>query len=122
KTIVALHRAAHLARNNANARILLTTFSDPLANALQTKMKRLLGNEPRLMERIDVNSLNAIGLRLYKGHGGQGTVVSRDIVRGLVKEAAAAIGGHKFGQHFLATEWEQVVDAWQLETWEAYRD
>ena len=20
------------------------------------------------------------------------------------------------------TEWEQVVDAWQLETWEAYRD
>src|SRR5262249_24107047 len=23
---------------------------------------------------------------------------------------------------FLLTEWEQVVDAWQLETWEAYRD
>jgi superfamily I DNA/RNA helicase len=24
--------------------------------------------------------------------------------------------------HFLRTEWEQVVDAWQLATWDAYRD
>jgi len=32
------------------------------------------------------------------------------------------VSGHKFSPHFLRTEWEQVVDAWQLETWEAYRD
>jgi superfamily I DNA/RNA helicase len=70
KTIVALHRAAHLARTNPESRVLLTTFSDTLANALQTKLKRLLGNEPRLAERIDVHSLNAIGLRLYKAHVG----------------------------------------------------
>lgn len=66
KTIVALHRAAYLARTHPDARVLLTTFSDSLANALQNKLKRLLGNEPRLAERIDVYSLNAIGLRLYK--------------------------------------------------------
>ena len=66
KTIVALHRAVHLARAHPNARVLLTTFSDTLASALQTKLKRLLGNEPRLAERIDVYALNAIGLRLYK--------------------------------------------------------
>ena len=70
KTIVALHRAAYLARTHPDARVLLTTFSDTLANALQTKLKRLLGNEPRLAERIDVHSLNAIGLRLYKAHVG----------------------------------------------------
>jgi hypothetical protein len=29
-----------------------------------------------------------------------------------MQEAASAVGGHKFGQHFLLTEWEQVVDAW----------
>jgi len=62
KTIVALHRAAHLARTHPDARVLLTTFSDTLANALRTKLNRLLGNEPRLAERIDVHSLNAIGL------------------------------------------------------------
>ena len=59
KTIVALHRAAYLARTHPDARVLLTTFSDTLANALQARLKRLLGNEPRLAERIDVHSLNA---------------------------------------------------------------
>ena len=122
KTIVALHRAAYLARRNPDARVLLTTFSDTLANALQTKLKRLLGNEPRLAERIDVHSINAIGLRLYKSHIGAATIASPDVVRDLVKAAAKAVEGHKFGTHFLLTEWDQVVDAWQLETWESYRD
>jgi len=30
--------------------------------------------------------------------------------------------GHKFSLPFLLTEWDQVVDAWQLETWDKYRD
>lgn len=122
KTIVALHRAAHLARTHPDARVLLTTFSDTLANALQTKLKRLLGNEPRLAERIDVHSLNAVGLRLYKAQVGQATIASPELIRELMKEAASAVGGHKFGLHFLVTEWEHVVDAWQLENWEGYRD
>jgi len=122
KTIVALHRAGHLARTHPDARVLLTTFSDTLASALQTKLRRLLGNEPRLAERVDVHSIDAIGLRLYKTHIGPATMASREIVRGLVQEAATAVGGHKFGVHFLLTEWEQVVDAWQLENWEGYRD
>lgn len=122
KTIVALHRAAHLARTHPDARVLLATFSDTLASALQTKLRRLLGNEPRLAERVDVHSIDAIGLRLYKTHIGPATIASREIVRGLVQEAANAVGGHKFGVHFLLTEWQQVVDAWQLESWEGYRD
>ncbi len=122
KTIVALHRAAHLARTNPNARVLLTTFSDTLAHALHTKLKRLVSNEPRLAERIDVYSLDAIGLRLYKSHIGQATLASREVVIELLREASTAVGGHKFGPHFLLMEWEQLVDAWHLESWEAYRD
>ncbi len=126
KTIVALHRAAYLARTHADARVLLTTFSDTLASALHTKLKRLLAHEPRLAERIDVYSLEAIGLRLYKAHveklSGPAAIASREIVRELLKESTGAVGGHKFGLHFLLTEWEQVVDAWQLATWEGYRD
>ena len=122
KTIVALHRAAYLARSHPNARVLLTTFSDTLANALRTMLKRLLSNEPRLAERIDVYSLNAIGLRLYKAHVGPATIASQNIVRELMRDAANAVSGHKFGQYFLLTEWDQVVDAWQLENWADYRD
>jgi len=122
KTIVALHRAVYLARTHPEARVLLTTFSDTLASALKTRLKRLLGNEPRLAERIDVHSLDAIGLRLYKAHIGQPTIAGRETIRELLKQSSAAVDGHKFGLHFLLTEWEQVVDAWQLESWDAYRD
>ena len=119
---MALHRAAWLARANPDARVLLTTFSDTLASALVTQLRRLVSNEPRLAERIDVNSLNAVGLRLYKAHIGQPSIADRDTVRGLIQEAAEAVSGHKFRPHFLVTEWDQVVDAWQLSTWEEYRD
>ncbi len=122
KTIVALHRAAYLARANPDARVLLTTFSDTLASALHTKLKRLLGNEPRLAERMDVYSLAAIGLRLYKAHIGQVAIADRADVRAVIEASACAVIGHKFSMHFLLTEWEQVVDAWQLSSWEAYRD
>ncbi len=122
KTIVALHRAAHLARSNPDARVLLTTFSDTLAKALHTKLKRLLGSEPRLAERIDVLSLNAIGQRLYKAQDGPVTLASRDAVRKMLNDASQAVGAHKFSLHFLVTEWAQIVDAWQLASWDDYRD
>jgi superfamily I DNA/RNA helicase len=122
KTIVALHRAAHLARTNPDSRVLLTTFSDALANALHTKLKRLLGSEPGLGERIDVHSLDAIGLRLYRSHVGPVEIASREVLRALIAEASLSAEKHKFSAHFLLTEWEQVVDAWQLDSWEAYRD
>src|SRR5437773_5104136 len=60
KTIVALHQAVHLARHNRESRILLTTFSDTLSNALRAKLRRLLHHEPRLGENIEVYSINAI--------------------------------------------------------------
>ena len=122
KTIVALHRAVFLARTHAQSQVLLTTFSDTLASAIHTKLKRLIGSEPRLAERIDVLSLNTIGLRLYNSHCGPITLVSRETVFEQIKMASNAAGGHKFSLQFLLTEWEQVVDAWQLDTWEAYRD
>ncbi len=122
KTVVALHRAVHLARTHPEARVLLTTFSNTLANALHTKLKRLVGSEPRLAERIDVHSLNTVGLRLYKSHCGPVKLASRDVVRELLDEASQTVDTHKFSRHFLLTEWEQIADAWQLETWESYRD
>lgn len=122
KTIVALHRAVFLARSNPDCRVLLTTFSNTLASALHTKLKRLLGSEPRLAERIDVVSLNTIGLRLTKAQRGPVTLASHEAVRKMLEDAAKAVAGHKFSLHFLVTEWEQIVDTWQLQSWDDYRD
>jgi mRNA-degrading endonuclease RelE of RelBE toxin-antitoxin system len=122
KTIVALHRAVFLVRANPDARVLLTTFSDTLANALRTKLRRLISNEPRLGERLEVHSMNAIGRRLYEVNVGRPQMATREAVRDMLGEAAGAVKGNKFSLQFLMTEWEQVVDAWQLESWESYRD
>ena len=122
KTIVALHRAVHLARLHPNARILLATFTDALANALDTRMKRLVRSEPRLADRIEVRSLNALGKRLYKARIAPPIMASDKVVSDAIRQAAKAVEGHKFTQAFLWAEWEQVVDAWQLRTWEEYRD
>ena len=32
------------------------------------------------------------------------------------------MGTHRFSLAFLLSEWEHVVDAWQLDSWESYRD
>ncbi|MGQ0678692.1 MAG: UvrD-helicase domain-containing protein [Actinomycetota bacterium] len=121
KTIVALHRAAHLARANPDSRILLATFSEPLANLLRTKLLRLVGNEPSLLERIDVHSLDSLGRRLYRAHIGPVELAGPALIRALILTAAKSIGS-RFRSQFLVAEWEQVVDAWQLDTWEQYRD
>jgi hypothetical protein len=122
KTIVGLHRAVFLARANPDARVLLTTFSETLAHALRTKLRRLIGNEPRLGERLEVHAIEAIGRWLYEMHFGRPRIASRDVIRKVLTEAAGEVPGLKFNPRFLLAEWEAVVDAWQLESWEAYRD
>ena len=122
KTIVALHRAVFLARSNPDARVLLTTFSDTLANALRSRMRRLISNAPRIGERLECIALNEIGLRLYEANHGRTSIASDAQIAKIMKEAAGEVPGHKFPQSFLITEWKDVVDAWQLNTWEEYRD
>lgn len=123
KTVVALHRAVHLAKNNPDSRVLLSTFSDTLANALRAKLRTLIHNQPMLGEQIEVYAMNAIGERLYTSNKlGKVNVASPETIQSLLKEAAAKVDGHSFSLHFLVSEWEQVVDAWQVDNWETYRD
>lgn len=122
KTIVALHRAVFLARRQPESRVLLATFSQTLAKALHTRLKRLLGNEPRLAERIEVQSLDALGVRLFNLQVGKVEVATRVELADILRNASQKIGGHKFTLPFLVSEWTEVVDAWQLRSWDDYRD
>lgn len=122
KTIVALHRAVFLARSQPETRVLLATFSDNLANALLTKLRRLISNEPRLAERLEVHAMNAMGERLYEQQHGRPRIATREQIKKWLTKAAAQTPGLKFSLSFLLSEWEDLVDAWQLDGWEAYRD
>jgi superfamily I DNA/RNA helicase/mRNA-degrading endonuclease RelE of RelBE toxin-antitoxin system len=122
KTIVALHRAVHIARANPDGRVLLATFSDTLAHALHDKLRRLIGSDPRLADRIDVASLDSVGQRLFRANSGPLKLATDADLDAALAEASGEGLGNRFGATFLRSEWTHVVDAWQLTTWESYRD
>ena len=121
KTVVALHRTAYLSHTNSKAHVLLTTFSDALANLLRVKLERLVHRELEADDIIVVESLDSLGLRLYAQEIGPATLAKRDQVEKVIREAAEN-DGTRFSTEFILVEWERVVDAWQLKTWEDYRD
>lgn len=122
KTIVGLHRAVFLARQHPTAQLLLTTFSPALANALQIKLNRLVGNAPDLNRRIRVCAIQEMALELYTAAFGSPQIADPQQVRSRLVEIAATVPDLRISESFLWSEWNDVVDAWQLDTWEAYRD
>src|SRR6185436_11484357 len=72
--------------------------------------------------RLEVHAMTVLGLRLHQAQLGPVRLASREDIDVLLREAANTAGDHKFPFLFLRTEWDQVVDAWQLRTWEAYRN
>ena len=121
KTVVALHRAAHLAKSNPDARVLLTTFSDALAGLLRSKLRLLVGEQSAQDGRVVVQSLDSVGLSQCKVSFGRPKLADRTVIEELIQEAVGH-EGTRFSETFLMSEWERVVDAWQLATWEDYRD
>ena len=122
KTIVALHRAVHLARGAKDSRVLLTTFSTALANALKIRLEHLVGNEPDIYARISVEAINDVARRLYTERFGAPQIASNDDIRSLIDQAARKAIPEQFTLKFLLNEWNDIVDAWHLQSWEEYRD
>jgi mRNA-degrading endonuclease RelE of RelBE toxin-antitoxin system len=122
KTIVALHRAVALAQQHPQARVLLTTFSKALANALRVRLRILTDNEPDIAGRIAVHPVTGVGYELYTAAFGRPNLAPPSLIEALLRQAATEVEGHRFLPRFLIGEWREVVDAWQLATWDAYRD
>jgi len=122
KTIVALHRAVHMVRKDRESRVLLTTFSETLANALRARLRRLIDNEPRLAERLEVHSIEGIGKRLYENNFARPKLAEIHYISKLLNKSMNEVKPNAFSSHFLLSEWTNVIDAWQLNTWEEYQN
>lgn len=122
KTIVALHRVNHLLRKKDDIIVLLATFSEPLANALNEKLNRLLRDDPRLRERVQIKSLDALGMHLYNRNIGNLNLLDEAVLRKIMQDAAAQVTAHKFSHAFLLAEWRDIVDSNNITSLEGYRD
>lgn len=125
KTIVALHRAVFLARKHPDSRVLLATFSEPLASALHQKLRLLISGTPRLAERLEVQSVIGTGERLYVAKIGRLKVAPPQVVTQALAQAIANAGlsvTPALTLSFVQSEWDGLINEWQVENWEAYRD
>ncbi len=130
KTVTGLHRAVFLAgRLPEGEKVLLTTFTRALADALTRQLHRL-ATDPAVRARIDVISVDRLAYDIVARAGKKVSVAESEIVDQLWQ--ATAKSGPTFvnraGQvttfspAFLRHEWEQVVLAQRLTTPDAYRD
>jgi hypothetical protein len=123
KTVVALHRVARLAQGELESRVLLTTFSRPLATMLQRKLEVLIGKEPSVIPRVTVTPFRGVAEELYQlAFGRRPHAPSDKLVSDAIAKAAADLGVTEFTARFLVSEWTNVIDAWQLDSAGAYAD
>jgi AAA domain len=122
KSVVALHRAAWLARQNPKARILLTTFSKTLATRLAQNADILLGKSEERAQ-IEVEHLHKIARDLWvKKKGRPFLALTAKRLAVLIEAAQATVdGATKFSVSFLRYEFETVVDPTGITTWEQYK-
>lgn len=121
KTIVAIHRAVRFARDNPNARVLLASFSEPLAAELARKVLVLAPETGGVVARITTASFQGIAEQMFQlEHGVRPRIASDVVLRERLRAAAAATGLKGFSERFLLSEWTHVIDAWGLASLDAY--
>ena len=121
KTIVAIHRAVRLARENPNARILLASFSQPLADAMAKKLLVLAPETGGVVPRITTASFHGIAEQMFQlEHGVRPRIASDAVLRERLRTAATSTGLKGFSERFLLSEWINVIDAWGLTSLDAY--
>ncbi len=109
KTVVAMHRARHLAREvfkEKTDRILFTTYTANLAESVEQNLRSLCGDE---MERIEVIHLHAWAVRFMRTQGVDFQVASDEEIDHSFEEALAVVGDPDFDLGFLKQEWALVI-------------
>lgn len=123
KTVVAIHRAANILKADENAKLLLTTFSLPLSNALEHKLELLIGKDMSLVPRYTVLPFKGVAKELFTlAFGYDPRAAGPDQVKAMLEDVANELDITDFTERFLMSEWVSVIDAWQINSLEAYKD
>lgn len=123
KTVVAIHRAANILKADENAKLLLTTFSLPLSNALEHKLELLIGKDMSVVPRYTVLPFKGVAKELFTlAFGYDPRAAAPDQVKAMLEDVANELGITDFTDRFLMSEWGNVIDAWQITDLESYKN
>ena len=122
KTVVAMHRAAWLARHACapGQKILFTTFTRNLATDIASNLKKLCSHEE--WERIEVVHLDAWTKRFLDKQGFGLKLTYENPRRENLWEKALELTAANlpFAADFIRGEWDNVLQAHGIEAWEGY--
>jgi hypothetical protein len=123
KTVVAIHRASNILKKHRDARLLLTTFSLPLANSLEKKLQLLIGQDDSIVPRVTILPFKGVAADLFTlAFGYHPRAASGAQIRAVLEASALELGVTTFTTRFLMSEWTHIIDAWQIGSLDAYRD
>ncbi|MEU2156260.1 UvrD-helicase domain-containing protein [Streptomyces sp. NPDC019396] len=117
KTVVALHRVRHLLGHLRDGdRILLTTYTNALANALRSGLESLV-DDPVLRARVDISTVDGFASRVVAE--APGAVALRPLMNNEEESRwgkAAKATGFTGSAQFLAQEYRHVILAQDIRT------
>ncbi len=122
KTVVAIHRALALHQKYPNNKILLTTFSKILAYTMKIKFSNLVGKNSSALQKVEIRHLKGVASDQLKILGVHPNIMSELELQNFIKKAIKKLNITSFNIGFLISEWHNIVDAWQLKSWQAYKD
>ncbi|MEV6804983.1 UvrD-helicase domain-containing protein [Streptomyces sp. NPDC051132] len=121
KTVVALHRVKHLLGHLRDGdRILLTTYTNALVNALRAGLESLV-DDPELHGRVDITTVDAFAGRVVAG--APGAVTLRPLLSNEEESRwgkAAKATGFGGSAQFLAQEYRHVILAQDIRSLAEY--
>ncbi|KYF78509.1 hypothetical protein BE20_24260 [Sorangium cellulosum] len=123
KSVVAIHRAAHLLKADPGARVLLTTFSRTLAVRLGHSADLLLGTDTKERKRLAIDHLHKIARDISVQTTGKAlSVLDPKKLDGLIETAKSRVApAAELSLAFLRSEWNAIVDPWGIRSWPAYK-
>lgn len=123
KSVVAIHRAAHLLAVSPDARVLLTTFSKTLAARLGQSADLLMGSGSPERKQLAIDHLHKVARDLWTQRTGKVfTAVDTKKLNGLLEAAKSRVApSADFSVAFLRSEWDSVVEPWGIRAWPSYK-
>lgn len=120
KTVVAMHRAKHLAAAlKGKERVLFTTYTANLASDIKDNLRKICSKDE--LRRIDVIHLDAWVAQFLRERGYPAEILYDDKLRGIWEELAAANDpGDEFSAGFYEDEYKRVVAAQEAFSLEKY--
>lgn len=116
KTVVAMHRARHLARQGRT--VLLTSYVGTLCDNIRENLKYLCNADE--LSRITVDTVHAQALQLVRSAGEKPVIIDDQEIAKLIEQFHW--GACPLDARTLQSEWTEVIQAQGIRVWDQYRD